>query len=79
MKQFNPDRVLWWRLILEEYVPYNDYITGKKNIAADVLSWLPNNKSQETTHESTYWTEIILELYGIKELIEGTFPLFLNL
>ena len=38
MKQFNPDRVLWWRLILEEYVPYNDYITGKKNIAADVLS-----------------------------------------
>ena len=29
-----------------------EYIKGKKNIAADVLSRLPNNGNQETTHEA---------------------------
>ena len=63
------------RLILEEYGMDVEYISGKKNIAADVLSRLPNKVNQETTHDSTYTTEKMLELYDIEELSEGTFPL----
>ena len=37
-KNFNTDRVLWWRLILEEYIPEIEYIQVKKYIVADALS-----------------------------------------
>ena len=78
-KKFNTDRVLRWILILEEYIPDIEYIKGDKNIAADALSRLPNNGNQETTHEKTYTTETMLELYDIKELPKGTFPISFNL
>ena len=71
--------MLQWRLILEEYSPDIEYITGKKNIDADALSQLPINVNQETTHESTYTTETISELYNIEELPESTFPISLNI
>ena len=77
-KNFNTDKVLRWRLILEEYVPYIDYIKCKNNIVADVLSRLPNGSNQETTHEQMYTTETMSKLYDIKELPEGTFPLYLT-
>ena len=48
-------------------------------MAADALSRLPNNGNQETTHEKTYTTKTISELYNIKELPEGMFPLSFNL
>ena len=57
MKNFNIDRVLGWRLILEGYGPAIEYIKGEGNIATDVLSRLPNNGNQETTHKKTYTTE----------------------
>ena len=41
-----------------------------------MLSPLPNNGNQETTHEQTYITETISEPYNIEELTEGTFPLY---
>ena len=50
MKNFNTDRMLCWRLILEEYGPDIDYILGEKNIAAYALSGLPNNGNQETKY-----------------------------
>ena len=53
MKNFNTDRVLRWRLILEEYGPDIEYIPGEKKIVADVLSRLSKNGNQETTHETT--------------------------
>ena len=56
--------MLQWRLILEYYGPDIKYIQGEKNIAADKLSRLPNNGNQETTHESTYKTETISELFN---------------
>ena len=37
------DRVMRWRLIIEEYGPEIFYIPGPKNIVADALSRLPKN------------------------------------
>ena len=53
---FNIDRVLWWRLLVEEYGTDIEYLPGNKNIAADALSQLHSNVNQHTTHESTYST-----------------------
>ena len=39
-KQFNTERVMRWRLILEEYGPELVYIQGNKNVVADALSRL---------------------------------------
>ena len=77
-KNFNTYRVLRWRLILEEYSPDIEYIPGE-NMVADALSRLPNNGNQKTTHESTYKTENISELYDIDELPEGMFPISSNI
>jgi len=38
------DRVLWQRLLLEEYGAEIQYIAGEKNIAADALSRLPTEE-----------------------------------
>ena len=78
-RNFNTDRLLRWRLILEEYSPDIEYIKGEKNIAADALSRLPNNGNQETTHEKTYTKETMPELYDNEELPEGMFTLSFNL
>ena len=39
-KNYNSDRVMRWRLLLEEYGPTFQYIPGEKNIVADALSRL---------------------------------------
>ena len=74
-KNLNTDRVLWLKTLLEEYGLDIKYILGNIYIAVYVLSRLPNNGNQETTHESTYLMEIMLELYNIKYLLEGAFPI----
>src|SRR5210317_758151 len=40
-KQLNSERVLHWRLYIEEYNPIIKYIKGSHNITADTLSRLP--------------------------------------
>jgi hypothetical protein len=42
-KNFNTERVMRWRLILEEFGPELNYIKGEKNIVADALSRLQIN------------------------------------
>ena len=37
-KTFNTERVMQWRLIIEEYGPKLTYITGESNVVADALS-----------------------------------------
>ena len=46
-KQFNTERVMRWRLILEEYSPELVYIQGSKNIVADALSRLEIKDNKE--------------------------------
>ena len=68
-KNFNTNKVLQSRLILEEYVPTIEYIKGEKNVAIDALSQLPNNGNQETTHEKMYTTETMSEIYDIVSVV----------
>ena len=37
-KKFNSDRVMRWRLYIEEYSPDLHYIKGENNVVADALS-----------------------------------------
>ena len=46
-----------------------------KNITADDMSRLLSNGQPQSTHESNYVTETLLEMYDIEELLNGTFPL----
>ena len=78
-KNSNTNHMLQWRLILEEYGLDIQYIPGVKTISVDALSQLPNNGNQENTHESTYTTETMPELYDIEELPGDMFPLSFKL
>jgi hypothetical protein len=52
-KNFNSDRVMRWRLYIEEYSPDLQYIKGTHNVVADALSWLELDETQfEDTQES---------------------------
>ena len=74
-KHFNSDRVMRWRLFIEEYSPDLRYIKGELNIAADALSRLGIlNAPMEEAH----FTEALRsELYALEEdaLPEDAFPL----
>ena len=74
-KNFNIIRVLRWGLILEKYGPEIQYIPGTKNIIADAMPRIPSNGKPNSTHKSNYITETLLEIYDVKELTNGTFPL----
>jgi hypothetical protein len=49
-KNFNSDRVMRWRLYIEEYSPDLQYIKGTHNVIADALSHL---EIKETPFEDT--------------------------
>ena len=59
------------RRIWSRYQVYNRI----EKIAADAISRLPNKGNQKTTHESTYTMETMSEIYDVKELTNGTFPI----
>mgnify|MGYP005753024869 CR=1 FL=1 len=75
-KNFNTERVMRWRLILEEYGPELHYVKGEHNIVADALSRLdlhPTNSTEATAPDETY----LSELYAAddEELPQDAFPL----
>ena len=76
-KNFNTERVLRWRLILEEFGPELQYIKGDKNIVADALSRLG------LTKESSIPTSVTqnAELFGStkQDLPNNLFPVQLKL
>ena len=55
-KVFNTERVMRWRLILEEFGPELKYIKGENNVVVDALSRLEKSPNQEILN--------ISELYG---------------
>jgi hypothetical protein len=74
-KHFNSDRVMRWRLFIEEYSPDLRYIKGELNIAADALSRLDiGNPPMEEAH----FTEALRsEYYALddSDLPETAYPL----
>ena len=72
-KNFNTDRVMRWRLILEEYGPELRYIKGEHNIVADALSRLDMLDPAESKEQMD--AEDIAELLAADEdEFPKTFP-----
>ena len=73
-KHFNSDRVLRWRLFVEEYSPDIRYIKGDLNVPADALSRLEiGNTPMEEAH---FTEEIRSEYYAqeVDDLPEDAYP-----
>ena len=68
-KKFNTERVMRWRLILEELGPELKYIKGENNVVFDALSRLEKSDNQEILN--------ISELYGYddKDLPDSAYPI----
>ena len=72
-KNFNTERVMRWRLILEEFGPELNYIKGEKNIVADALSRLSmHNEINETTDKANIF--YVAELFA-SQSDDLTYPL----
>ena len=65
----NTERVMRWRLILEEFGPELKYIKRENNVVADALSRLEMNDNQDILN--------ISELYGYdeKDLPDSAYPI----
>ena len=74
-KNFNSDRVMRWRLFIEEYSPDLRYVKGEHNIVADALSRL--DFLQPPLDEAHFTDELRSDLYcyAQDEHSENEFPL----
>ena len=68
-QQFNTERVMRWRLLLEEFGPTLTYIKGEHNIVADALSRL------DLTEEDINTENLDVVLNFEEELPKDSFPL----
>jgi hypothetical protein len=75
-KQFNTERVMRWRLILEEYGPEIIYLPGSKNIVADALSRLNLNPACDPDSHFAH-TLFLADFFGTKsdDLPDQIYPL----
>ena len=55
-KIFNSDRVMRWRLFIEEYSPDLRYIKGENNVVADALSRLPKQSIPFEDSQEVFYT-----------------------
>ena len=69
-KHFNTERVMRWRLILEEFVPELKYIKGENNAVANALSCLEMSENQDILNISElcgyYDTDLPDSFYPIR-------------
>ena len=74
-KVFNSERVMRWRLYIEEYSPDLRYIKGSKNVVADALSRLDIN--WENMEEAHFTEELRSHLYcyAADEMAPTDYPL----
>jgi hypothetical protein len=70
---FNTERVMRWRLIIEEYGPELYYVKGTKNVVADALSRLPLIDDTSTDEDFTY----LADHFGLEDsdLPDDIYPL----
>jgi hypothetical protein len=75
-KHFNSDRVMCWRLFIEEYAPNLQYIKGVHKVVADALSRLPF-PDDGPVEEALVTTEIMIDrfCYDIEEQNYDAHPL----
>ena len=74
-KNFNTERVMRWRLILEEYGPELLYIKGTHNVVADALSRLNMDEGHGGELDALCF-EVMAELYaGEDDEFPNEFPL----
>ena len=71
-KKFNTERVMRWRLLLEEFSPEITYIKGPHNVVADALSRL---ELTPTSLEANLFTIKNAELFGKDEADLPVYPL----
>jgi hypothetical protein len=76
-KNFNTERVMRWRLILEEYGPELRYIKGEHNVVADALSRLDMHDESPFEDPSDEAAALYMaELCAVDPaVLEGNFPL----
>ena len=72
-KNFNSDRVMRWRLFLEEFSPDLRWIQGVKNEAADAMSRM--EQLHEPMEEAHFSEEHRAELYAAEPLPDDVYPL----
>lgn len=82
--QFNTERVMRWRLILEEYNPELIYIKGPNNVVADALSrldLLPELPENAISAKSRFTKVSLQEFCAFQEdeLAENAYPLRFSL
>ena len=70
-KVFNTERVMRWRLIIEEYGPELHYLKGEKNVVADALSRLQLEPPLSTQPDPTVLDQptyrALAEAFGIQK------------
>ena len=54
MTQYTTQRVLRWRLIVEEFGPRFHYKPGSTNLVADALSRVPTTRSERESNEDKF-------------------------
>ena len=70
-------RVMRWRLLLEEYGPNIHHIAGVDNIVADMLSRIRSSNVEEDENDSLTADAKIQEVYANSRIrsIQANFPL----
>ena len=84
-KNYNSDRVMRWRLLIEEFGPELIHLPGKHNIVADALSRLDTNPAELLNaldisndidiSESEYTNDLLAELNDFDKLPDDIYPL----